>query len=173
MVSTTESPNLFPVIRQKGEKDDKSPGTKTSRLLQWESTQIRWAHRCLLVCCLLSSLCYTFGGDLHAVKNLLVKSACYLVTALRQTAVFQCCETPNVQRCGKKFRVLPAKKSHLRQRAHMISALQLKRPKPYLFQEPRAGKRKLSVLCSSQCVQLGVRIKNKTIFTLPNRQSGA
>lgn len=91
----------------------------------------RQAKRCLLLCHLLSSLCYTFGGDLHAFKNLLVKSACSLVTALRQTAVCQCCETPNVQRAGKKIRILPAKESHLRQRVHMLSAIQFERPKTY------------------------------------------
>jgi len=41
--STTESPRLFPAIRQKGEKDE-SPGTGTSRLLQQEITQSTGGH---------------------------------------------------------------------------------------------------------------------------------
>jgi len=64
-------------------------------------------------------------------------------------------------------------KSHLRQTVRMLSALQLERPKPCLAQEPRAEKCKLSVLRSSQCAHLGVHIKNKTVFALPNRQTRA
>lgn len=116
-------------------------------------------YRCLLPCHLLCSLCSTSGGDLHTVEDL-VRSACCLLTALRQTAACQCCETPNVQRAEKKCRALPAKKSHLRQRVPMLSALQLERPKPYLAGKPRAEKQNLEF-----CVAVGVLSSERTSRT--------
>lgn len=115
----------------------KPAGSGSGRSLR---AQVGTYYRCLLLCHLLNSSCYTSAGDLHTIQNLLVRSAWCLLTALRHTAACQCCETPHVQRAEKKCRAFLAKKSHLRQRVPMLPALQLARPKPYLTGKPRAEK---------------------------------